>query len=278
MKKLTIFLVFVSISYLNGHTQQIKTPSPSTPQFIRQDFGLSTIEISYSRPDVRGRKIFGDLVPFGKVWRTGANQATTINFGDTVLLGGSKIPAGKYGLLSIPGEKEWTIIITKQLDVTNPAAYKPDQDIFRINAPVETLSSQVESFTIQINNVNNNSCDLELLWDRTAVRVHIANEIDSKVMAQIDEALNKDNRPYFSAAIYYLDNGKDLSKALAWFDKAVEQNPSAYFIYYQKARCQAKMGKKTDAVSTAEKSMQLAKDANNEDYVALNQKLISSLK
>jgi hypothetical protein len=278
MKKLTIFLALFSISYYYANGQQIKTPSPSTPQYLKQDFGLSAIEISYSRPDIRGRKIFGDLVPFGKVWRTGANQATTINFGDTVLLAGSKIPAGKYGLLSIPGEKEWTIIISKQLDVTNPSAYKPDQDILRIIAPVESLSSPVETFTIQLTNVNSNSCDLALQWERTAVSVHISADIDSKVMAEIDDALNKDNRPYFSAALYYLDNGKDLNRALGWFDKAINQNPEGYFIYYQKARCQAKMGKKTDAVSTAEKSMQLAKEANNQDYVALNQKLISSLK
>jgi Protein of unknown function (DUF2911) len=278
MKKLMIFLALASLSCFNSNAQQIKTPSPSTPQFVKQDFGLSAIELSYSRPNVKGRTIFGDLVPFGKVWRTGANQATTVTFGDTVIIGGTKIFPGKYGLLTIPAEKEWTIIITKQLDVTNPAAYKPDQDIVRVNAPVDDLPFSVETFTIMFGNVTGSSCDLELIWDKTVVALPIKTDIDTKIMAQIDEAFNKDNHPYFAAATYYLDNGKDLNKALEWFNKATDQNPNAYFMFYQKARCQGKLGKKQDAIATAQKSIQLAKDANNSDYVTLNEKLIASLK
>src|SRR5579863_2832817 len=134
MKKLSGLLFFVSIFLQNANSQQIKTPAPSPPQYIKQDFGLSTIELSFSRPGIKGRNIFGDLVPYGKVWRTGANSATTLTFGDDVTIGGTKIVAGKYGLLSIPGPQEWTFIITKQLDVTNPSAYKQDQDIVRIKA------------------------------------------------------------------------------------------------------------------------------------------------
>jgi len=278
MKKITILLALLSLSCIYGRGQQIKTPPPSTPQFIRQDFGLSSVELSYSRPDIRGRKIFGDLVPFGKVWRTGANQATTLSFGDTVFIGSSKIPAGKYGLLTIPGEKEWTIIITKQLDVTNAAAYLPDQDVLRLNAPVESLNAPVETFTIQFDNVTANSCDLELKWEKTAVGFHMMTDVDSRVMRDIHSVLEKDNLPYFTAATYYLDNGKDLGKALEWFNKAIQQNPDGFFIYYQKARCEAKLGKKSEAIATAEKSIQLAREAKNDDYVALNQKLINSLR
>src|ERR1700722_20183239 len=132
MKKLTGLLFFVSIFFLNANSQQIKTPAPSPPQYVKQDFGLSSIELSYSRPGVKGRQIFGDLVPYGKVWRTGANQATTITFGDEVMIGGTKIPAGKYGLLTIPGAGEWTFIISRQLDVVNSAVYKQDQDVVRV--------------------------------------------------------------------------------------------------------------------------------------------------
>jgi DUF2911 family protein len=278
MKKLIPVFYFLLFAFYFSNAQQIKTPSPSTPQFVKQDFGLSAIELSYSRPNVKGRKIFGDLVPFGKVWRTGANQATTLTFGDTVTIGSTKIAPGKYGLLTIPAEKEWTIIITKQSDVTNPAAYKPEQDVVRINVPAENLPFKVETFTIMFNDVSANSCDLDMIWDKTSVSFPIKTDIDTKIMAQINDAFNNDNHPYFAAAMYYSDNGKDLNKALEWFNKATDQNPTAYFIFYQKARCQAKLGKKQDAIATAQKSMQLAKDQNNNDYVLLNEKLIATLK
>src|SRR5215475_634765 len=117
MHKLFVCLVLTAGLYYTAHAQSIKTPPPSTPQYVKQDFGLSNIELSYSRPGMKGRKIFGDLVPFGKVWRTGANQATTLTFGDAVTIGGKKIAAGKYGLLTIPDQNSWTLIITKSLDV-----------------------------------------------------------------------------------------------------------------------------------------------------------------
>ena len=259
------------------NAQSIKTPPPSPPQTVKQDFGLSSIELSYSRPGIKGRKIFGDLVPFDKVWRTGANQATTLTFGDAVTIGGTKIPAGKYGLLSIPSSGDWTLIITHQLDVTNPAAYKQDQDIVRINVKPIHLPFAVESFTILFANLTPSSCDLQLLWENTLISLPITTEVDSKIMGQIDNAMSKDNHPYFAAATYYLDNGKDLNKALEWFDKAITQDPNGYYIYYQKARCQAKLGKKQDAIATAKKSIELAKQAPNADYVALNEKLIASL-
>jgi hypothetical protein len=277
MKKLLLSGVLAGYLCMPSMAQTIKTPAPSTPQYVKQDFGLSSIELSYSRPGVKGRKIFGDLVPFGKVWRTGANQATTLTFGDAVTIGGTKIPAGKYGLLSIPGADEWTIIITHQLDVTSPAAYKPDQDVVRLTAKAHDLPFNVETFTILFADVTSTSCNLQIIWDNMLVMVPITTDIDSKIMAQIDNAMNKDNHPYYTAAMYYLDNGKDLNKALEWFDKALTQDPTAFFVAYQKARCQARLGKKQDAIATAKKAIDLAKQANNSDYVALNEKLIASL-
>jgi hypothetical protein len=277
MKKLLILFAFAGLICPHTEAQQLRTPSPSVPQYVKQDFGLSAIELSYSRPGVKGRAIFGDLVPFGKVWRTGANQATTLVFGDDVVINGTKIPAGKYGLLSIPDAREWTIIITKQLDVTNPAAYRQDQDVVRATVPVHALPFIMETFSILFDNISPNSCDLELIWDRTAVSLEIKTDIDTKVMSQIDNAMNKDNHPYYAAAFYYLENGKDLNKALEWFDKALQQDPTAFFVAYQKARCQAKLGKKQDAIATAKKGIELAQKANNNDYVLLNQKLIASL-
>ena len=277
MKKMLSLLAFAGCLCLPAMAQTIKTPAPSAPQFVRQDFGLSNIELSYSRPDMRGRKIFGDLVPYGKVWRTGANQATTLTFGDPVTIGGTKIPAGKYGLLTIPGADEWTVIITHQTDVTSPAAYKADQDVVRVSAKPFQLPFPLETFTILFANVTANSCDLQFIWENTVVTLPITTDIDTRIMAQIDNAMNKDNHPYYSAAFYYLENGKDLNKALEWFDKAIAQDPTAFFAVYQKARCLAKMGRKAEAKATAEKGIELAKQANNADYVALNQKLIASL-
>lgn len=277
MKKYLIALVFTASLHQMSIAQRIETPPPSTPQYVKQAFGLSDIELSYSRPDMRGRKIFGDLVPYGKVWRTGANQATTLTFGDPVTIGGTTIPAGKYGLLTIPGADQWTVIITHQLNVTQPGAYKQDQDVVRIPVTPQTLPFPIETFTILFGDVTSNSCDLELLWDNVFVHVPITTDIDTRIMKQIDDAINKDMRPYYAAAEYYLDNGKDLNKALEWFNKAVEQDPTAFYVVYQKARCLAKLGRKQEAIATAKKSIELSKQANNADYVALNEKLIASL-
>jgi hypothetical protein len=277
MTKYLLMLACSAALCSSSIAQNLRMPQPSTPQVIKQDFGLSNIELSYSRPNVKGRKIFGDLVPFGKVWRTGANQATTITFGDPVTIGGTTIPAGKYGLLSIPAADEWTFIITHQLDVTNPAAYKPDQDIVRVKATPQTLPFSVETFTMIFSDVTSSTINLELIWDNSFVQFPITTDIDTRIMSQINDAMNKDNHPYYTAAFYYLENGKDLNKALEWFDKAIAQDPTAYYAVYQKARCLAKLGKKQEAVATAKKSIELAKTANNNDYVVLNEKLIASL-
>ena len=277
MKKLFILLALAGLLVHSMEAQPLRIPSPSPTETIRQDFGLSNIEISYSRPGIKDRNIFGDLVPYGKVWRTGANQATTITFGDEVLIGGVKIPAGKYGLLTIPGPDEWSFIITRQLDVTSPAAYKIDQDVVRVNARAMELPFPVETFTAMFSNITPASCELSLIWDKTIVFLPIKTDIDTKIMAQIDRAMTRDSFPYYTAAFYYLENKKDLNKAEEWFTKAAEQNPKGFFIFYQKARCEAQLGRKKDAIATAHQSIELAKEAKNDDYVALNEKLIASL-
>jgi len=258
--------------------QQLKTPQPSPTQEVKQNFGLSQIELSYSRPAMKGRNIFGDLVPYGKVWRTGANQATTLTFGDEVMIGETKIPAGKYGLLTIPEAGEWTIIISKQTDVTSPSDYKQDQDAARLKVKTESLPFDIESFTIMFGNVSANKCELQIMWDNVYAAVPISTDVDSKVSAQIKELMEADNRPYFGAAAYYIENGKDLNQAVAWLDKAIAQNPDAFWMQYQKARALAKLGKKQEALAASNKSIELAKAAKNDDYVALNKKLQDSMK
>jgi hypothetical protein len=278
--RMNILLAICLIALVSTTNAQLKTPAPSPTTNIKQDFGLASVELSYSRPAMKGRKIMGDLVPYGKVWRTGANSATTITFGDEVTIGGTKIPAGKYGLLTIPDKASWTIIITKQTDVTSPADYKAENDVVRVQAKPVTTTTKAESFTMQFANMKPTRCELQIMWDKTMVSLPITTEVDSKVMGQIEKAMTSDNanKPYFPAALYYMENGKDLKKALEWFDKAAEQNPKAYWVLHQRANCLAKLGKKEEAKASANKSIELAKEAKNYDYVALNQKLLATIK
>lgn len=268
----------LSFALTAADAQQIRTPQPSTSQTIKQDFGIGSVELSYSRPTARGRKIYGDLVPFGNVWRTGANNATTLTFTEEVMIGGTKVPPGKYGLLSIPDRDNWTMILTKQTEVTSPAAYKQESDVVRVNVKPTTLREPVETFTMQFANVKPTSTDLQIMWDNVAVTLPIMADVDSKIMAQINNAMTRDNRPYFQSAMYYMENGKDMNQALAWLDKAIEQQPNAFWIHHQRANALAKLGKKAEARTAAQKSMEMAKAANNSDYVSLNEKLLTSLK
>jgi hypothetical protein len=277
MKK-TILVALAAVFCLSVSAQGLKVPSASTAQTVKQEFGLGSIELSYSRPNVKGRTVFGDLVPYGSVWRTGANSATTLTFSDEVIIGDKKVSAGKYGLLSIPGASEWTIIISKQTDVTSPSAYKQDMDVVRFTAPTASLPFSIESFMISFDKITAKELEVVMVWEQTAVSFPIKTDIDTKIMGQIDNLMNKDNRPYFNAAMYYLDNNKDLNQAANWLEKATEQTPSAYWIWYQKARCFSLLGKKAEAKTASAKSMELAKAAKNPDYVTLNEKLQASLK
>lgn len=278
MKKF-LLLAFALISIESSiQAQTVKVPAPSPGQTIKQDFALSTIEISYSRPGVKDRVIFGDVVPFGSVWRTGANAATTVSFGDSVTIGGVKIGPGKYGLLTIPGQAEWVVIISKNTTVTSADSYKQEEDIVRVKVKPSSITEKVETFTIQLANMKATSCDIQLIWDKTLVSLPVSTEIDARIMKDIQKYVVGDNRPYAAAASYYMENGKDLKQALEWFDKAIASNPQAYWTVHQKANCQAKLGMKKEAIETATKSMMMAKEEGDAAYVRLNEKLITSLK
>ncbi|MBK7887213.1 MAG: DUF2911 domain-containing protein [Bacteroidetes bacterium] len=278
MKKLILVSCAIVFATLVADAQSLKVPAPSPSQTLKQDFALSTIEISYSRPGVKNRTIFGDIVPFGTLWRTGANSATTISFGDTVMIGGVKVNPGKYGLLTIPGQTEWVVIISKSTTTTGADDYKKEEDVVRMNVKPSALSSKVETFTIQLENIKNNSCDLQLMWDKTMVSVGISTDIDGRIMKDIQKLVVNDSRPYGAAANYYMENGKDLKLAAEWYDKAIAGNPKAYWLVHQKANCQAKMGLKKEAVETANKSIAIAKEQGDDNYVRLNEKLIETLK
>ena len=277
MKKL-ILLAAAAYIVASGDAQQLTTPQPSPTANIKQNFALSNIEISYSRPSVKGRKVFGDLVPYGKVWRTGANNATTITFGDEVTIGGKKIPKGKYGLLTIPGETEWTFIISKQDTVTSPSQYKQDLDVVRVKAQPTTLPFAIETMMLHVDNIKSNSCDIGLGWDNVYVSFPVTADVDGKVMGQIKNLMEGDSRPYYGAAAYYIENNKDLNKAVEWLDKAYAQNPDGFWILYQKARALKMLNKKADAIAASNKSSEIAKKFKNDDYVKLNEDLQKTLK
>lgn len=272
-----LFLLFALLVTAGAGAQGIKTPAPSPSQTIRQDFALSSIEINYSRPLAKGRKIFGDLVPYGKIWRTGANGATKITFGEDVKVGGVPVKAGSYALYSVPNKTEWEIILNKGVNNGGLSGYKTEEDVARFKVKSSELPFAMESFTIVISDVTANAATIDILWENTVASFPVEADIDSKIMGQIDNALKADSRPYFQAASYYYDNGKDLKKALEWANKAVEAQPDAFWVAHLKAKIQAKSGDKAGAKATALKSIALAKEAKNDDYVALNEKLIATL-
>jgi len=278
MKKL-FSAAIAAFAFFIADAQTLNTPQPSPTQTLKQNFGLSSIELSYSRPGMKGRKIFGDLVPYGQVWRTGANNATTLSFGDEVMISGVKIPAGKYGLLSIPGEKEWTIIISKQTDVTSPDAYKQDQDLVRVKVTPMPLPFPIESFTISFDDMKSNSCNLGLMWDKTYLAFGITTDVDSKVMKAIDNIMNKDNKPYYNAASYYFDTGKDMNQALAWVNKAVDAAPNAQpWVHTLKTKILAKLGKKDEAMAAAKNAIRIANETKNPEFAKQNEDIMKTLK
>lgn len=278
MIKQIVCMAAAAIFFVQAGAQQLTTPQPSPTQTMKQNFGLSSIELSYSRPGMKGRKIFGDLVPYGKVWRTGANAATIITFGEEVTIGGTKVAAGKYGLLTIPEANEWTVIISKQTDVTSPEAYKQDQDVVRVKAKPMPLPFPIETFTISFDDMKSNGCSIGIMWEQVYVMVPITIEVDSKVMKQIDNIMNKDNRPYYNAANYYYDNGKDLNVALGWVNKAVEAAPKAQpWVHTLKTKILAKLGKKAEAIAAAKNAIQIAKDTNFPDFIKQNEDILKTL-
>ena len=272
---LALFIVPAMVNSLKA--QAIKMPAPSPTQTIKQEFALSEVAITYSRPGVKGRKVMGDLVPFNnEVWRTGANQPTKITFGEDVKIAGNNVPKGEYAFYTIPAKDEWTIILSKNTALWGSMGYQKSDDLIRFKAKSEMLPSNEETFTIMFANVKPNSMDIELIWERTAVAFTIEADIDTRISKQIEAAMAPtDRRPYFESASYYFESGKDLKQALDWANKAVEQGPEKYWVEHLKAKIQLKLGDKKGAIASATHSMASARTQKNPDYVVLNEKLIA---
>ncbi|UEG53404.1 DUF2911 domain-containing protein [Mucilaginibacter daejeonensis] len=280
MKKIYILLLAIALAggASSVSAQGFKMPQASSAQTITQELGLGSITVTYSRPNTKGRKIFGALEPYGKVWRTGANSATVIKFADEVTIEGNKVPAGEYALFTIPDPKEWTVILNKTTKQWGAYEYKQADDALRFKVKPMKTSALVETFTIQFNNVTTSAADMYLAWENTALNLHITTEVDARVMANIDAAMKGEKKPYFSAVQYYYENNKDMKKALEWATEAEKTNPKATYYKLWKARVQLRMGDKAGAIATAQEGVRLAKDEKNDEYVRLNEAVIAQAK
>jgi hypothetical protein len=277
IKTLSFALVlFVSIN--SAKAQEAMMPNPSSGQTVIQEFGLGKVTLTYNRPNTKGRKIFGGLEAYGKVWRTGANGATALTFTDEVTFGGKTIPAGIYALFTIPTQNEWTIILSKNTDQWGAYDYKEAEDLIRVSVKPTTAKSLVETLTIGFSDVKAGSMNLNIVWENTTVTVPLTINYDAKVMANIDKAMAGDKKPYFAAAQYYYENDKDINKALEWVNEAEKADAKAPWFKLWKARIQLKAGDKAGAKATAEAGLKLAQDINNEEYVRLHQTFLAQIK
>jgi hypothetical protein len=279
MKKLSLAFLFSAFLTISA-SSQIRMPAPSPTEFIRQDFGLSSVELTYSRPSLKGRNVFGSVVLYDSLWRTGANGATKIKFNDPVEILGHKVDTGSYAIYTIPHKNgDWTFVLNKGFNNSGVAGYKQSDDVFRENVKSTKTSNKIETFTMQFTNIKPESCDLSLMWDNVVVNVPVKVNIKDKIRAQIETALSSDKKPYWQAAQFYNEYDNNKAKALEMVNEAIRQSGKPpFFMVYYKAKIQKDMGDKKGAMATAKQSLELSKEANNSDYVLLNEKLMKELK
>lgn len=278
MKKILVLILAMMVS-LPLMAQDLKLPSLSPTSTITQEFSTSKTEIVYSRPSMRGRTVFGDLVPYNVVWRTGANAATKITFGEDVEIGGTTVKAGSYSFYSIPGASEWEIILNKNTGNWGAMGYDTKDDVVRMKVKPTTLPTTVETFTINIGNITFSSCTIDLAWERTHVSVPVKANNQERLKTNIEKAINNPTIPYQQAATYYFETNQNLDKALEYATKASDNNPKAYWLFMLKARVAAKLGKNDVARDAATKTMEVAKGTPGEaEYNKYAQDLIKTLK
>jgi hypothetical protein len=279
MKKIFLIAAILTTMAVNA---QIKMPAASPTQTISQDFGLGKLELTYSRPSIKGRQLFkenSELAPLGKVWRTGANAVTKLKVTDAIAIGGKSLDSGSYAIYTIPGKTEWTIIINKDAAKWG-TEYVEGDDVFRVTVPAEKMKESVETFTFQFANIKAESCELHLMWGTTAVSIPITTNIKDRIRSSVEKALSADNvngNIYQAAASFYFEMDKDYNKALTNASKASAANPKAFWLLLLKARIEKEMGNKADAKTDAEKCIAVATEAKNDDYVRMSKELISKL-
>ncbi len=273
MKK--IILIVCALTFTFSVSAQIVTPQPSPFQKIEQKVGLTDVTLEYSRPSMKGRAIFGGLVPYDKIWRTGANENTKITFSDDVEVGGKTLKAGTYALYTKPGATSWEVYFYSDAsNWGNPEKWDDSKIAAQVSVQSYPMPMDIETFTMSLDNLKNDSAMMGILWEKTYVGVPINFNTDKTVTASIDRAMNGPTaNDYYASAVYYLEADKDIKQAKTWIDKAIEMNKEpAFWQLRQKSLIYAKAGDKKGAIAAAQKSIELAKAAGNDDYVSLNQK------
>ncbi|HEY1661811.1 MAG TPA: DUF2911 domain-containing protein [Verrucomicrobiae bacterium] len=269
---------------LQAQTSPIHFPDASPACTLKQRVGLTDIEIDYSRPGAKGREIFGGIVPFGTVWRTGANQATRITFSTPVKLEGKEIPAGTYGLFTIPDKSDWTVILNKDANQWGAFQYNQKDDLVRFQVAPISIGVPIETFTIEFNRLRDESAVLNLAWDTTVVPIHLTVDVSSTLVPQIETTMAQPGRKsdalYFQAATFYYDHDLDMTNALNWVNAGLADNPNiAFEMLHLKAGILAKQGDNAGAIAAAKQSTDLANKAEGpgNSFDKMNQDLINSL-
>ncbi len=261
---------------------KITTPQPSPKATVEQRVGLTDISIEYSRPGVRGRTIFGDLVPFGKTWRTGANSNTKVTFSSDVSIDGQTLKAGSYGLYTVPNENSWEIMFYAESDNSGvPRDWDDTKVVAKTSVEVYSMPMNVETFTITFDDVSSTSAVIGLLWEKTYVGIKFEVPTDKLVSETIDAvmAASPEAGDYYNAAIYYRQQDIDIKKANEWMEKAMSLTEKpAFWQLRQQSLIYAKMGETEKAIAVAEKSLELSKAAGNEAYVKMNTQSLAEWK
>ena len=252
---------------------QIQTPQPSPLAKVEQEIGLTQVTIEYSRPAMRGRSIMGELVPMGELWRAGANKNSLITFSDAVKVGGIDLDAGTYSIFIRPGESMWEVFFYTEIENSGlPAKLNPDSIAATVEVETKKLSESIESFTIALDNLNNNGATINFKWENTQASILLEVPTHIKTMASIQETMkgNPKSGDYYNAAIYFRQSNQDLKQAKNWIAKAIEMDSGKYWMYRQQSLILAELNDKEGAINAAKESLKLAKEAGNQDYVRLN--------
>ena len=276
-------IVFLLSYYNSVMISQIDMPAASPLFSVVGKIGLTEVKVDYSRPSARGREVFGNIVPFNEVWRTGANASTKISFSKDVKLNGHPVEAGTYALYSMFQEDSVTVILHSNLDLYGVLGYNEKEDYLRFKVKVKHPSSHYETMTVSFSDFTKQSAHFNLKWEHTKMMFLIETEVDTYVMADIKEKLINDEgasiETYFQAAQYYFQNDKDLNQALEWVTIAVDRSDNVqYWVLHLRAKINHALGHDAASMEDAQRSLDHAKRGGNMDYVRLNQALLEKLK
>ncbi len=265
MKKITTIITLLA-AFVSANAQ-VNFPAASPHSTIKQTVGLTEVEIDYSRPGVKNREIFGGLVPFDEIWRTGANSPTKLTFSKDVTIADTVVPAGSYSLYTIPGKDEWTVIIYNSTEGWGAFGYDQEKDLLRFTAKAKSLEKSVETFTITVGKVKDDSAKIYLAWDNTKIGFKIHVNTHDQVMAQLETGMSGDDISdglYFQAASYYHANDGDINQALVWINAALAKRATPpYWMLAKKAQILAASGDKKAALQTATTAKAMALENNN---------------